>query len=57
MTYTQVSYTLKVGFFYELKTGRSDHPQTSRPAFLVDFSGVVQLKRPHRHPGNAHLII
>ena len=33
-----------VGFFSGLKTRRSDHPQTSRPASLVDFSGVLQLK-------------
>ena len=44
MTYIQVSFTLKVGFFSRFKTGRSGHPQTSRPAFLVDFSGILQLK-------------
>jgi len=26
------------------KTGRSDRPQTSEPAFLANFSGVLQLK-------------
>ena len=31
----------KVGFFSRLKMGRSDHPQTLRPAFLVDFSGIL----------------
>ena len=44
MTYIQVNFCLKVGFFSGLKTGHSDHPQTSRPAFLVDFSGILQLK-------------
>ena len=44
MTYIQVSFSLKVGFFSGLKTWHSEHPQASRPAFLVDFSGVLQLK-------------
>jgi len=44
MTYIQVSFTLKVGFFSGFKTGCSGHPQTSKPAFLVDLSGVLQLK-------------
>ena len=44
MTYIQVSFGSKVGFFSKLKTGPSDHPQILRPAFLVDFSDVLQLK-------------
>ena len=44
MTYIQVSFCSKVGFFSGLKMGHSDHPQTSRPAFLVNFSSVLQLK-------------
>ena len=44
MTYIQVSFSSKVGFFSGLKTGCSDHLQTLRPAFLVNFSGVLQLK-------------
>ena len=44
MTYIQVSFCSKVGFFSGLKTGRSDHSQTLRAAFLVDFSAVLQLK-------------
>ena len=44
MTYMQVRFCSKVGFFSGLKTGSSNHPQTSRPAFLVNFSGVLQLK-------------
>jgi len=44
MTYIQVSFSLKVDFFSGFKTGHSGHPQTSRPAILVDFSGVLQLK-------------
>ena len=44
MTYIQVSFCSKVGFFSGLKTGRSDHPQTLRPAFLVNCSGILQLK-------------
>ena len=44
MTYIQVSFCSKVGFFSRLKTRRSDHPQTLRLAFLVDFSGTLQLK-------------
>ena len=40
----QLSFSLKVGFFSGLKTGRSNHPQTLRPAFLVDFPGILQLK-------------
>ena len=35
---------MKVGFFSKLKTGHSDHPQTLWPAFLVNFSGILQLK-------------
>jgi len=57
----QVSFCSKVGFFFNLKTGHSNHPQTSRLAFLADFSGILQLKNtvlgPHRHPGNAYLIV
>ena len=52
---------MKVGFFSNLKMGRSNHPQTLRPAFLVDFSGILQLKNTvlgaHRHPGNVYLVI
>ena len=44
MTYILESLSLKVGFFSKLKIRLSDHPYTSRPAFLVDFSGVLQLK-------------
>ena len=44
MTYIQVSFSSKVGFFSGLKTGHSDHQQTSSPTFLVDFSGLPQLK-------------
>ena len=44
MTYIQVQCSIKVGFFSGLKTGCSDHPQTSRPTFLVNFSGALQLK-------------
>ena len=31
-------------FLSQSKTGRSDRPQTSKPAFLVDSSGVLQPK-------------
>ena len=31
-------------FLSQSKTGSSDHPQTSKPAFLVNFSGVLQAK-------------
>jgi len=31
-------------FLSQLKTRRSDHPQTSKPAFLVNFSCVLQPK-------------
>jgi len=44
MTYIQVSFSSKVGFFSGLKMGHSYHPQTSRPAFLVNFSGILKLK-------------
>ena len=44
MTYVHVSFSLKVGFFSGFKMGHSGHPQTLRPAFLVNFSGVLQLK-------------
>jgi len=44
MIYIQESFCSKVGFFSGLKTGHSDHPQTSRLAFLVDYSGTLQLK-------------
>ena len=43
-TYAQVSSALKVGFFPESKTWNSDRSQTLRLAFLVNFSGVLQLK-------------
>ena len=43
MIYIQVSFSLKVDFFSGFKTGHSGHPQTSRPTFLVDFSGILQL--------------
>jgi len=33
-----------VGFFSNSEMGRSDHPQALRQAFLVDFSGILQLK-------------
>ena len=40
------------------KTGHSDRPQTSKPAFLVDSSGVLQTKNSVlRPPGNAYLVI
>ena len=45
MTYMQVSFSVKVAFFSGFKMGRSDHPQTLRPAFLVDLSGILQLKK------------
>jgi len=42
------------------KTGCSDCPH-SKPAFLVDFSGVLHPKKQHTrlhgHPGNAYLIV
>jgi len=45
MTYIQVSFSLNVDFFSGLKRYEAAmHPHTSRPAFLVDFSGVLQLK-------------
>jgi len=48
-------------FLSQSKTRRSDHPQTSKPAFLVDFSVILQPKkqhtRPHGPPGNAYLIV
>ena len=43
-TNAQVSSTLKVGFFPESKTWCSDCPQTLRPAFLANLSGILQLK-------------
>ena len=45
-TYAQVrvSSASKVGFFPISKTWCSNHSQTLRPAFLVDFSGILQLK-------------
>ena len=42
-------------FISQWKTRRSDHPQTSKPAFLVDFSGVLQ--PPHGPPRNTYLVI
>ena len=36
-TYAQVSSASKVGFFSQLKKWYSEHPQTLRLAFLVDF--------------------
>ena len=44
MTYVQLSFCLKMGFFSWFKMEHSGHPQTSRPAFLVDFLGILQLK-------------
>jgi len=44
MTCIQVNFTSKVDIFSKLKIKHSDHPQTLGPAFLVDFSGVLQLK-------------
>jgi len=48
-------------FLSQSKTGCSNHPQTSRLAFLVDFSGILQLKKQHTrchgHSGNAYLIV
>ena len=43
-TYTQVSSALKVGFFPQSCTQSSNRPHTSRPASLVNFSGILQLK-------------
>ena len=44
-THAQVHETLLEGVFLsQSKTGRSDHPQTLKPAFLVNFSGTIQLK-------------
>ena len=34
----------KVGFFPYLKNRRSDRPQTSRLAFLVNYLGILQAK-------------
>ena len=31
-------------FFSELKSGHSDHPKILRPAFLVNFAGILWLK-------------
>ena len=42
-THAQVSSPSKAFFLSRSKTGRSDHP-TSKPAFLVDFSCVLQPK-------------
>ena len=42
-THTQVSSASKVDFS-QSKTGCSDCPQTSRPAFLVNYSGILQAK-------------
>ena len=44
---------LKGVFLSQSKTGHSDRPQTSKPAFLVDSSGVLQ---PHGPPGNVYLV-
>ena len=43
-TYAQVISASKVGFFPHLKNRHSNCPQNSRLAFLVDFSGILQLK-------------
>ena len=44
-THAQASSASKVCFFPYGKQGRrSDSPQTSKPAFLVDSSGVLQPK-------------
>jgi len=55
-THTQVSSALKV-FLSQSKTWHSECPQTSRPAFLVEFSAVLKVKRPHKHPGNAYFVV
>ena len=46
-THTQVSSASKASFLHQSKTRYSDRPQTSRPAFLVGFSGVIQPKTVH----------
>ena len=43
-THAQVSSASKMGFFPQSKTWCSNLPQTSRLAFLVDFSGILQPK-------------
>ena len=48
--YAQVSSALKVGFFPELKPGVViASSQTLRPAFLVNFSGILKLKTTVLH--------
>ena len=47
-------------FLSQSKTGRSDHPQTSKLAFLVDFRHPTTKKqhtRPHGPPENVYLVI
>jgi len=60
-TYAQESFASKVGFFPQSRNRRSDHLQTLRPAFLVDFSGIPKPKnqctRPHGHLGNAYPVV
>ena len=31
----------------QLETQHSDHPETSRPVSLADFSGILQAKTPY----------
>ena len=44
MTFHKCKLLLEGGFLSGLKMGRSSHSQTSKLAFLVDFSVVLQLK-------------
>ena len=61
--HAQVLYKLCLEgvFLSQLKSKCCNCPQTSKPAFLVDFLGILQLKkqctRPHGHPGNAYLVL
>jgi len=57
LTHWEALFSLKAGFFSELKTRWSNPPQTLNQVFLAVFSAVLQLKkhhsRPYRPPRNA----
>ena len=52
-----VSFSSKVSFFSKSKSGCGDLPQTSSLAFIVSFSGVLQLKDTNGLTENAYLVV
>ena len=47
LRYAQVSSASNVGFFPSWKIQHSNRPQISKPAFIVDFYGILQPKTVH----------